>query len=126
MTFRHNQTIRRVLRLDLGFHAFAPVYESLLVGGTEPGVVMDPGIAVQWHIPLLQLLYTIIHLFVLIGDTPSRKFIEVEMPLPFLDMITQPPADGLDFCIPGIDSLVGMTVRTGCCEDLVNVGRYGI
>ena len=87
---------------------------------------MDQRIGPQRHIAFIQLLDTVIHFLKLIIDPSSRKIIQIEMSLPFLDVIIQPPADRLDFRIPRIYGLVGMAVCTGSLQNFINFGRYGV
>ncbi|MNL61494.1 hypothetical protein D3C87_1854200 [compost metagenome] len=73
---------------------------------------------------LLYRLYNLFQFVLLFVCSVGRKLIKVQVFFPFFDMMIQPPAQGLQLEIPGILSIVGVTVITAGLQDLLYICRY--
>jgi hypothetical protein len=85
---------------------------------------VDHKIGRKRHLVVLNLFHDIIEPVVLLRQSVTGKFIEVESPFAITYMVVEPPPERLDFRVPRIYRVIAVTVVAGSLKDRLDGLRY--
>lgn len=94
---------------------------ALFVAEVGFGVEAQPRIRWQRHFFFFHRLDDFLEFMVLHGEATGGEGGEVEFATAFVDVVRQPPVDGLEFGVPRVGSFVAVAVVAGAVEDYLHI-----